>query len=106
MSDPRSTLTGFPRHGDQWVVDAANSGFSGSSFTFGSGPNFRMVFALHNGAVRGQNVIPGGQSGLTTSRNFSDQAALWLGNRTLPVQFTPAEVVGAAIGREHFRPAR
>ncbi|MBI5512753.1 MAG: penicillin acylase family protein [Deltaproteobacteria bacterium] len=105
--DPRATLPGFPRPGDQWVVDAANSGLSGESFTYGSGPNFRMVIQLREGMpMRGQNVLPGGQSGLTTSPNYSDQARLWLGNRALPIQLEGPAVVAAAVSRERFLPAR
>lgn len=104
-SDPRASLRGFPRPGDQWVVDAANSGLSGENFTFGSGPTYRMVVALRRegqGSTTGRNVIPGGQSGLTNSMNFQDQAALWLGNRTLPMYLTPEEVTANATSRERF----
>jgi len=105
-SDPRANLPGFPRGGDQWVVDAANSGLSGERFTFGSGPTYRMVVALRrDGRPTGRNVIPGGQSGLNNSPHFSDQAALWLGNRALPMYLEPADVVAHATGRERFVPA-
>jgi acyl-homoserine lactone acylase PvdQ len=106
-TDPRARLPGFPRGGDQWVVDAANSGLSGERFTFGSGPTYRMVVALRrDGNPTGRNVIPGGQSGLNNSPHFSDQAALWLGNRALPMYLTPEDVVAHATGRERFTPAR
>ena len=106
MGDPRATLPGFPRGGDQWVVDAANSGLSGENFTFGSGPTYRMVVALRNERTTARNVVPGGQSGLNTSPNFSDQAALWLGNRALPMYLEPADVIAHATGHERFSPAR
>ncbi|MEI8256095.1 MAG: penicillin acylase family protein, partial [Deltaproteobacteria bacterium] len=103
--DPRAGLAGFPRGGDQWNIDAANPGFGGSDFTYGSGPNFRMVIALRPTGGSGRNVIPGGQSGLNNSPNFSDQAALWLGNRTMPMYLTAPEVVAHAIRRESYHPA-
>ena len=104
--DPRATLPGFPRGGDQWVVDAANSGLSGDRFTFGSGPTYRMVVALRReGRPTGRNVIPGGQSGLNNSPYFSDQAALWLGNRALPMYLEPDEVIAHATGHERYAPA-
>jgi len=108
--DPRATLPGFPRPGDQWGVDAANSGFGGESFTFGSGPTYRMVVSLRRGmpdATEGRNVIPGGQSGLNNSGNefFDDQARLWLGNRTLPMLLSSTSVVAAATGHEVLTPA-
>ncbi len=107
-TDPRATLPGFPRPGDQWGVDAANSGFGGTSFTYGSGPNYRMVVTLHRGApdaMEGRNVIPGGQSGLNNNGFFDDQARLWLGNRTLPMLLAADAVAAAATGHEVLSPA-
>lgn len=104
--DPRRDLRWFPRPGDQWGVDAANPGLSGTSFTHGSGPVFRMVFALKDGEVSGFNILPGGQSGLTDSPYFADQARLWLANEAFPVRFKLEDVVAGAIGREVYRPAR
>ena len=102
--DPRSALRWFPRDGDQYGVDAANPGFSGVRFTHGSGPVMRMVIALNRGEVSGQNVIPGGQSGLTDSEHFADQAALWLGNEALPLRFHVEDVAAGASGRAVFFP--
>jgi len=103
-TDPRFGLTFFPRPGDQFDVDAANPGLSGERFTHGSGPVFRMVIRLGPDGVRGENILPGGQSGLTTSPFFTDQTELWLANRTIPMRYTPEEVVEGAIGRETFLP--
>lgn len=104
MTDPRYGLTFFPRPGDQFDVDAANPGLSGERFTHGSGPVFRMVIRLGPDGVRGENILPGGQSGLTNSEFFTDQAELWLGNETWPMRYTPEEVVAGALGRETFLP--
>ncbi len=102
--DPRAGLKWFPRPGDNYSVDAANPGFSGTDFTHGSGPVMRMVIALKDGEVWGQNIIPGGQSGLTDSPHFADQAKLWLANETLPLRFTPEQVAEGATGREVLNP--
>ncbi len=102
--DPRSELTWFPRPGDNRNIDAANPGLSGRRFRHGSGPVMRMVFALGPDGVEGRNIVPGGQSGVLGSENFADQAALWLGNETLPVHFTVDEVVANATGRVTFSP--
>lgn len=102
--DPRFGLQWFPRPGDQWAVDAANPGFSGTRFTHGNGPVMRMVIALKGGEVEGVNIVPGGQSGLTDSPHFADQARLWLANETLPLRFTPAQVAEGATGREVLEP--
>ncbi|HCH64651.1 MAG TPA: hypothetical protein DFR83_17725 [Deltaproteobacteria bacterium] len=103
--DPRYGLEGFPRPGDTESVDAANFGFNRDRFTYGSGPVFRMVFALGPDGVDGLNILPGGQSALTDSPYFADQAAAWLGNDAWPLRFTVAEVVAGATGREVLLPA-
>ena len=64
-----------------------------------------MVIALGPEGVEGYNIIPGGQSGLTRSAHFDDQARLWLGNQTIPMRFTPEEVVEGGVGREVLLPA-
>ncbi|MCB9741374.1 MAG: penicillin acylase family protein, partial [Alphaproteobacteria bacterium] len=94
--DPRYALTEFPRPGDQNSVDAANPGGSGTRFSYGSGPVFRTVIALGPDGAEGINVIPGGSSGLVDSEHFADQAALWLGNETLPLHFELDAVLGDA----------
>ncbi len=100
--DPRKGLKWFPRPGDNWGVDAANPGFSGTSFTHGSGPVMRMVVSLRGEEVSGVNILPGGQSALTGSPHFADQAALWLGNETWPLRFHLTDVVAGATGREIY----
>ena len=101
----RAGLTWFPRHGDQWGVDAANPGFSGRGFGYGSGPVMRMVIGfMPDGEVVGQNIVPGGQSGRPGSPFFGDQAALWLGNNALPLRYSVADMVAGARGREVLTP--
>lgn len=102
--DPRYGLDSFPRPGDPFAVDAANPGFSGTSFTYGSGPVFRMAIALGPDGPEGHNVIPGGSSGLVDSPYFADQAALWLGNDTLPMLWGVDQVAASALGRETYLP--
>ncbi len=103
-TDPRDDLIGFPRDGDTFSIDAANNGFSQTDFDYSSGPVFRMVFALGEGQIEGINIIPGGQSGLSNDEHFADQAALWLGNQTLPVRFHVEDVIDGAQGREVYHP--
>ena len=102
--DPRYGLERFPRPGDTESVDAANFGFNRDRFTYGSGPVFRMVFALGPDGVDGLNILPGGQSALTDSPYFADQAQLWLGNEAWPMRFEASEVVAGASGREVLMP--
>lgn len=103
--DPRAGLRWFPRPGDQFDVDAANPGLDGETFSHASGPVFRMVIALGPSGVRGQNIVPGGQSGDPRNAFFHDQARLWLANETIPMRYLPDEVAAGATGRERFVPA-
>lgn len=102
--DPRFGIKWFPRPGDNFAVDAANPGFSGSRFTHGSGPVMRMVISLKDGEVKGQNIIPGGQSALNDSDNFADQVQMWLNNTTIPLRYTPEEVAEGGVRRALFVP--
>lgn len=103
-TDPRDDMPGFPRAGDNFAVDAANSGMGGDNFQYGSGPVFRLVVALGPEGVDGVNILPGGQSGLNDDPHFDDQVGMWLGNKTYPLHVTVDEVAGAATGRETFLP--
>jgi penicillin amidase len=101
--DPRADLAGFPRPGDSFAVDAA--GYLGvTDFSYGSGPVMRMAFELDPAGVTGINVVPGGQTASPDSPHFADQAALWLGNETLPVRFSVEDVIAGAESREVLTP--
>ena len=64
-----------------------------------------MVVRLKGDEYEGQDVIPGGQSGLNTSEFFKDQVGLWLGNKALPMRLKAADVAAGATGREVFKAA-
>ncbi len=99
--DPRANLSVFPRGGDAFVVDAAGGI---DAHDYGSGPVFRMVIAVGKDKTTGQNILPGGQSGLLGNAHFSDQAKLWLANQALPLRYEVEDVVAGAQGREVFSP--
>ena len=103
VDDPRRALEHFPRPADNFAVDAGNPGFSGTRFRHGSGPVFRMVVSLGDEGVSGYNILPGGQSAITDSPYFSDQARLWLANDVLPMRFSVEDVLAGAQGREVFQ---
>ena len=103
--DPRAALLHFPRPGDNEAVDAADPGYGGTDFRYGSGPVFRLVVRLGPNGADGLDVLPGGQSALIDSPHFADQAALWLGNDALPLRFGLRAVLAGAVGREDFTPA-
>jgi acyl-homoserine lactone acylase PvdQ len=102
--DPRKDLKWFPRGGDNEGVDAANSGWSGTGFTTGSGPVMRLAVRMKGDETEAEDIIPGGQSGLTSSEHFADQAKLWLANKATPSELDPKDVAKNAKSREVFRP--
>ncbi len=102
--DPRKKLSWFPRGGDHFSVDAADPELGRVNFHYTHGPVMRMVVSLKDGRVTGQNIIPGGQSGLADDPHFADQAALWLGNETWPIRFHVEEVVEGAVAHEVYAP--
>ena len=103
-ADPRRTLPGFPRGGDNFNVDAGDPGLGGQDYTYRHGPIMRMVIALNGGRVSGRNIIPGGQSGLRESPHRSDQLELYLANDAWPLRYHTEEVAQGALGREVYRP--
>lgn len=104
MTDPRYGLPHFPRPGDHLEVDACNPGFDMNDWSCGSGPVFRMVVSLGADGMRGETILPGGQSGTPGDAHFTDQARLWLANETIPMRLTPDEVVAGASSLERFVP--
>jgi penicillin amidase len=106
VGDARRGLRWFPRPGDQFAVDAANPGLTGTNHTHGSGPVMRMLIELSaDGTVGGRNILPGGQSALTDSDFFADQAALWLANETIPLYFHVADILTASTHHLRLDPA-
>ncbi len=101
--DPRAELQSFPRPGAWFSVDAANPGLSGS-YEYSHGPVMRMVIHLDGKTVRGQNVLPGGQSALRGNEHYTDQAALWLGNESYPIRYHAEDVAEGAVERELLLP--
>ncbi|MBI2892958.1 MAG: penicillin acylase family protein [Deltaproteobacteria bacterium] len=83
-ADDPTFPNGFPRHGDNFTVDASAPGFD-LDFTFQSGPAIRTVVELVPGAVRARSVIPGGQSSDPESPHFADEMELWRRNETHPI---------------------
>ena len=101
--DYRLGLTGFPRPGDAFAIDAAG-GIGTTNFSYGSGPVMRMAFSMNPDGVTGVNVLPGGQSADPYSPFHHDQAELWIANQSTPVHFYVDDVVANATGREVLMP--
>ncbi len=95
---------GFPRHGDNFAVDACN--FSGSGgpdvmprFTYGSGPTQRFVVEMDPAGPKAWNAMPGGAIWDAQNEHFADSAELWRRNETHAVPFLLPDVVAAAESR-------
>ncbi len=104
-NDPRAKLENFPRPGDFFSVDVAAGGFSGP-YNYSHGPVMRMVITLDGDRISGRNILPGGQSGLAGNEHFADQAAMWLGNKTVPIRYHAADVVEGAVASEKLIPPK
>jgi penicillin amidase len=98
--DPRLSLAGFPRPGDNFCVDASTAGWNRGDWSYDSGPVQRLIVRMENGRVQGEVVLPGGQSGFSGTAHWADQARKWLANERHPMHFENDDV--AAHGRERL----
>ncbi|MEM7049730.1 MAG: penicillin acylase family protein [Acidobacteriota bacterium] len=90
MTDPLPGLRGIPVDGGFGVVDASSHSARADSvddFMFGAGPVRRYVGELGGapGQIYGETSLPGGSSGVLTSRWFGSILDLWLRNATYPI---------------------
>ncbi len=76
---------GYPRHGDNFSVDAANAGLSDTKFTYGSGAAIRNVYIMDADNPRAETVIPGGEDAFVGRAHYADQFELWKVNETHPL---------------------
>ncbi len=99
---------GFPRHGDEAVIDRSDYGLgkpNGSfSFHYSSGPAQRFVAVMNKNAVDVRNALPGGNVWRPGDPYFDNEAELWRKNQQKKVVFTPAEVVPEAAERWDLEP--
>ena len=84
---------GYPCHGDNFVVNAANPGLADTDYTFTSGPTIRNVYTLDPDGATAETVIPGGQDAQVLKPHFKDQFDLWIVNQTHTLYGTEEEVV-------------
>lgn len=90
-----------PRHGGLLTVDVANPDILSENYPFSSGPSIR--FAVEMGkTIRGENVLPGGQSDNPSSPHYTDQLPLWVRNQYRPMLFTKEEIAAGTIKTETF----
>lgn len=95
---------GFPRHGDNFVVDSSNPGIHDTRFTYSHGPSMRAVYVLDPAGVRMHNAIPGGQNAAFPNAHYSDDFFLWARNQTHPVHAGESDVIAQAEVCEILKP--
>jgi penicillin amidase len=96
---------GFPRHGDLFVVDASHYGlWNTENFSYGSGPQQRIVVEMTPDGPNIWNAHPGGQSHYPDDPHFSDDAELWRKNEAPPLFFHEIDVVKNAEKRIRYVP--
>jgi penicillin amidase len=93
------------------VVDASShSAYANDSedFRFGSGPNRRYVGELGTkpGSIRGETILPGGDSGVIGSPFYGNLLPRWLTNDTFEIRFKRGDVNKAAATKNVFVPAK
>ncbi|MGB5376178.1 MAG: penicillin acylase family protein, partial [Polyangiales bacterium] len=104
-------LNGVATDGGFGVVDASShSAYADDSndFMFGSGPNRRYVGELgtKRGSIRGETILPGGDSGVLGSPFYGNLLPRWLTNDTYDVRFKRGDVNRAADTKTVFVPAK
>jgi len=107
FSDLAPDLPGLSRQGGYEAVDASSHGSTADSlngFMFGSGPSRRFVADMDPADVDAQQVIPGGQSGVFYSPNYSSQLPLWLTNNYHDMALTEEEALDVAVKVTTFGP--
>jgi penicillin amidase len=68
------------------------------------GPSWRMIVSLEKSGVKAWGVYPGGQSGNTGSKFYSDMIPVWANGNYIPLQFSGADAIPNAIGATAFKP--
>jgi acyl-homoserine lactone acylase PvdQ len=108
VDDPVFKQGGYPRHGDQWNVDACNFGIMKAlgdplDFSYGSGPVQRFVAELTASGPKIKNALPGGSVLSNTSPYFKNEAEYWRKNATHDVPFDIDDVTAAVeAGGQHI----
>ncbi|HIA01160.1 MAG TPA: penicillin acylase family protein [Myxococcales bacterium] len=89
---PSELPGGFPRHGDNFCVDASHPGIGDQNFTFSGGPSMRHVFELTEPVVR-YGALPGGQNESPFSPHYADEMRLWVENEAPVVPWQSSDVM-------------
>jgi penicillin amidase len=99
---------GYPRHGDEQVIDRSDFGLGGDGYTFsfnyGDGPAQRFVGDMDPAGPKARNALPGGNVWQPGNAHFDDEAQMWRHNVNAAVNFAATDVAGAAEERIDFTP--
>jgi len=107
FSDLAPDLPGLSRQGGYEAVDASSHSATADTlngFMFGHGPSRRFVGDMSPMGVEAQEAIPGGQSGVYYSPNYSSQLPLWLTNSYHDMALSDAEAAAVAVSTMTFGP--
>jgi len=102
-------LPGLARQGGFEAVDASSHSARADSlngFMFGRGPNRRFVGEMTPLGVDGFETIPGGQSGVFYSPNYSSQLPLWLTNSYHELAVGAEDGYAVAVVTHTFKPGQ
>jgi penicillin amidase len=102
-------LPGLARQGGFQVVDASSHSARADSlngFMFSHGPNRRFVGEMTPLGVAGAETIPGGQSGVFYSPNYSSQLPLWLTNNYHDLAVGAEDGEAVAVVTHTFNPGQ
>jgi penicillin amidase len=68
------------------------------------GPSWRMIVSLEKTGVKAWGVYPGGQSGNTGSRFYSNMIPVWAKGDYVPLQFGGADEIKYTVGATTLKP--
>ncbi|MEM1410837.1 MAG: penicillin acylase family protein [Pseudomonadota bacterium] len=108
LSDVSPELPGVARSGGWQVVDASSHSVRAdglNEFMFGSGPARRFIGTLTPDGPMGEEVIPGGRSGVFLSPHYADQLPLWLTNDYHPLTLGADAADMTEVSRFQFVPS-
>jgi len=101
-------LPGLARSGGRGAVDASSHGARAGSlnaFMFGSGPARRFIGEVGPDGPVGEEIIPGGRSGVFLSPHYADQLPWWLTNRYHPLTLGQDAADATEVSSFQFVPA-
>jgi penicillin amidase len=108
LSDLGEGLPGVARSGGRGAVDASSHSARAdglNEFMFGSGPARRFIGSMTPDGPDGEEVIPGGRSGVFLSPHYADQLPLWLTNEYHPLTMGADAADRTEAGSFRFLPA-